>query len=100
MAEKQALKVYAPLEAEARLSASLPEWTVRDGHLCRTYNTRKWPQTLMLVNGIGYLAEKADHHPDLDVSYASLGIRLTTHSAGGITEKDFDLAVKIEALAA
>jgi 4a-hydroxytetrahydrobiopterin dehydratase len=53
----------------------------------------------MLLNAIAYLAEQADHHPDITASYAALAVRLTTHSAGGITDKDFDLAEKIEALA-
>jgi 4a-hydroxytetrahydrobiopterin dehydratase len=53
----------------------------------------------MLFNAIAYLAEEADHHPDITASYASLEIRLMTHSAGGITDKDFNLAGRIEALA-
>ena len=100
MPEKPKEKLYGAPEIAARLARDLPHWTFEDGHLCRTYKTRKWPETLMLLNAIGYLAEKADHHPDMAASYASLGIRLMTHSAGGITDKDFDLAGKIEALAA
>jgi pterin-4a-carbinolamine dehydratase len=53
----------------------------------------------MFLNAVGYLAEQADHHPDLAASYASLEVRLMTHSAGGVTDKDFDLAIRIEALA-
>lgn len=92
-------ETYAPEQITARLSEKLPQWSFEDGHLCRTYKTRKWPATLMLFNAIGYLAEKADHHPDMNASYASLEVRLMTHSAGGITDKDFDLAAQIEALA-
>jgi 4a-hydroxytetrahydrobiopterin dehydratase len=99
MSEKRSDKVYAPDEARARLTQSLPQWTLTDGQLARTYKTRKWPETVMLLNAIAYLAEQADHHPDITASYASLGVRLITHSAGGITDKDFDLAEKIEALA-
>lgn len=93
-------KTYTPDEIRARLSAELPQWALKDGHLCRTYKTKKWPETVMLFNAIGFLAEKADHHPDMNASYASLDVRLMTHSAGGITDKDFDLAVEIETLAA
>lgn len=100
MSEKSKETVYSPDEIKTRLSANLPHWTLKDGHICRTYKTRKWPETLMLFNAIGYLAEKADHHPDMNASYASLDVRLMTHSAGGVTDKDFDLATKIEALAA
>jgi 4a-hydroxytetrahydrobiopterin dehydratase len=51
----------------------------------------------MLVNAVGYLAEAAYHHPDLNVTYAKLWVKLKTHSAGGITDKDFALAKQIEA---
>jgi 4a-hydroxytetrahydrobiopterin dehydratase len=92
-------KTYPPDAIQARLAEHLPQWTFEDGHLRRIYKTRKWPETVMLFNAIAYLAEQADHHPDITASYASLGIRLMTHSAGGITDKDFHLAGKIEALA-
>jgi 4a-hydroxytetrahydrobiopterin dehydratase len=100
MSETQSNKTHTPEEIRARLSSELPHWQLKDGHLCRTYKTKKWPETLMLFNAIGYLAEKCDHHPDMNASYASLDIRLMTHSAGGVTDKDFDLAAKIETLAA
>ncbi len=99
MSEKSKETTYAPDEISARLSRTLPEWSLKDGHIVRSYKTRKWPDTLMLLNAIGYMAERADHHPDITASYSSLEIRLMTHSAGGITDKDFDLAEKIEALA-
>jgi len=50
----------------------------------------------MVVNTVGHLAEKAWHHPDLTVSYAFVIVKLVTHSAKGITDKDFLLAKKIE----
>jgi 4a-hydroxytetrahydrobiopterin dehydratase len=76
----------------------LPEWEVKDGWLRRTYKTPGWPHTLMLVNAIGYRAEAAFHHPDLSVGWAQVVVKLQTHSAGGITEKDFALAREIEAI--
>src|SRR5262249_40929078 len=60
------------------------------------YTTGGWPITLMLTNAIGYICEPAYHHPDLSITYAKLWFRLLTHSAGGITDKDFPLAKKIE----
>ena len=93
-------KVHPSDVVQARLTEHLPKWTFEDSHLRRVYKTRKWPETVMLFNAIAYLAEQADHHPDITASYGSLEIRLVTHSAGGITDKDFDLAGKIEALAA
>ena len=50
----------------------------------------------MLVNAVGHIAEAAFHHPDIELSYASLKVKLKTHSAKGVTNKDFELAKKIE----
>ncbi len=47
---------------------------------------------------IGFLAEKADHHPDLDIRWRTVKVALSTHSDGGLTNRDFDLATEIEAL--
>ena len=74
----------------------LPGWYFEDGWIRRVYKTDGWQTTLMLVNTIGYLAEAAYHHPDLSVTWARITVKLATHSAGGITDKDFDLARKIE----
>jgi len=89
------LQAYDEPEIIKRL-ASLPGWHFVDGEIRRSYKTDGWPTTLMLVNAIGYCAEAADHHPDLAVSWGRLGVALSTHSASGITDKDFELARKIE----
>jgi len=52
----------------------------------------------MVVNAIGYLAEASWHHPDIEVSYDTVKVILTTHSEGGVTEKDIELAKKIDEL--
>ena len=75
---------------------ALPGWYYEDGWIRRVYKTDGWPTTLMLVNAIGYVAEAAYHHPDLSVTWARVGVKLKTHSAGGITDKDFALARRIE----
>lgn len=90
------LKVYSEEEVEQRLAEELPDWYLEGGWIRRYYRTDGWPATLMLINTIGYLAEAAYHHPDLTVSWAKLWVKLQTHSAGGITDKDFELAKKIE----
>ncbi|MGL4810739.1 MAG: 4a-hydroxytetrahydrobiopterin dehydratase [Beijerinckiaceae bacterium] len=92
--------LLTPAAIEARLATSLPGWRFENGHLCRTFKTHSWKATLMVVNAIGYLAEAAWHHPDLNVSYGSITVQLMTHDAGGITEKDFALADKIGAVVA
>lgn len=87
---------HPPSVIEARLAASLPRWRFQDGRICRTYKTAGWKSTLMVINTIGHLAEAAWHHPDIAASWAEVTVSLSTHSAGGITDKDFDLARKIE----
>jgi 4a-hydroxytetrahydrobiopterin dehydratase len=90
-------KTYTDAEIAARIQElGLSGWYLEDGWLRRKYNTDGWPQTLMAVNAIGYLCEAAYHHADLAVTWGKLWVKLKTHSAGGITDKDFDLARKIE----
>jgi 4a-hydroxytetrahydrobiopterin dehydratase len=89
-------QTYSEQEIRTRLGAELPGWRYEDGWIRRDYRTDGWPTTLMLVNQIGYLAEAAYHHPDLSASWARVEVRLQTHSAGGITDLDFQLARKVE----
>lgn len=89
-------KVYADDEIEQRLKAELPHWYYESGWIRRKFRTSGWKATLMVVNTVGHLAEAAWHHPDLTVSYAFVIVKLVTHSAKGITDKDFTLARKIE----
>ena len=86
----------SPAEIEHRLQHELPHWYYENGWLRRKYRTSGWKATLMVVNTVGHLAEAAWHHPDLTVSYAFVIVKLMTHSAKGVTEKDFALARKIE----
>jgi 4a-hydroxytetrahydrobiopterin dehydratase len=88
-------RTYAEAEIAEKLKA-LPGWYFEDGWIRRQYKTGGWPTTLMLVNTIGYLAEAAYHHPDLAVTWAKVWVKLQNHAAGGITDKDFELARKIE----
>jgi 4a-hydroxytetrahydrobiopterin dehydratase len=91
-------RILTEEEIRQRL-AELPNWELREGWIRRTYKTPGWPHTLLLVNAIGFRAEAAFHHPDLSVSWAQVTVKLKTHSADGITEKDFALAKEIESLA-
>jgi 4a-hydroxytetrahydrobiopterin dehydratase len=96
MAEKKE-KVYSDDEIKTKLKElGLNEWYMEDGWLRRKYTTGGWSITLLLANAIGYICEAAYHHADLSISYAKLWVKLMTHSAGGITDKDFALAKKIE----
>jgi 4a-hydroxytetrahydrobiopterin dehydratase len=89
-------RVYSEQEIKAKLEQELPKWYFEDGWIRRKYKTEGWKGTLMVVNTVGHLAEAAWHHPDLSVSYAFVIVKLSTHSAKGITDKDFTLARKIE----
>ncbi|MEO7338270.1 MAG: 4a-hydroxytetrahydrobiopterin dehydratase [Caldimonas sp.] len=89
-------EVYAEDEITARLAAELPNWFLEGGWIRRKYKTSGWKGTLMVVNTVGHLAEAAWHHPDLAVSYAFVIVKLMNHAAKGITDKDFELAAKIE----
>ena len=80
----------------ARLEKELPGWRLQDGWIRRKYSTDGWPTTLMLLNAIGFLSEAAYHHPDLEVTWGKLWVKLKTHASGGITERDFALAKEIE----
>jgi 4a-hydroxytetrahydrobiopterin dehydratase len=92
------LQAYSEPDVVTRLT-QFPGWQFIDGEIHRTFKTDGWPTTLMLVNAIGFCAEGADHHPDLKVSWGRLVVTLSTHSAGGVTDKDFDLARRIEEIA-
>jgi len=89
-------EAYTEAEIEQRLKQDLPHWSYEKGWIRRKIKTSGWKASLMVVNTVGHLAEKAWHHPDLTVSYAFVIVKLVTHSAKGITEKDFALAKKIE----
>ena len=89
---------YSHAQIEERLQ-QLPGWYYERESIQRVYETDGWPSTLMLVNAIGFCAEAADHHPDLTVKYRSVTVVLSTHSAKGITDKDFELARKFDDVA-
>ena len=90
------MQTYNDEAVQAKLAQELPHWVLENGWIRRKYKTSGWKATLMVVNAVGHLAEAAWHHPDLTVSYAFVIVKLCTHEAKGITDKDFELARKIE----
>ena len=82
----------------AALLAPLPHWAHADGALQRRYRTASFKAALMVATTIGHLCEAAWHHPELLVSFSGVTVRLWTHTAHGITAKDFELAAEIEAV--
>lgn len=91
-------RVYSDSEIVARLTGDLARWRHAGGALARVYRTKDWRSTLLAAGAAAHLAEAAWHHPELVLNYPSLEVRLNTHSAGGVTDKDFELARKIEAV--
>ncbi len=73
-------------------------WTLVDGEITRTVQLASFPAAILFVAAVGQLAEAADHHPNIDVRYRQVKLTLSTHSAGGLTDKDFELAEKIDGL--
>ena len=85
-------------EAESRLK-DLAGWKIEAGELVRTFQFADFRASLRFVNAVGELAEQAGHHPDIDIRYNRVRLALVTHDAGGLTDKDFDLAGKANGLA-
>ncbi len=79
--------------------ADLPGWALEGGQIAKQYRFDGFPAAVAFVVRISYEAEAADHHPDLDVRYNKVRVALSTHSKGGVTAKDVDLARTIERLA-
>ena len=84
-------------EIHSRL-VTVPDWQVESGELVRTYLFKDFRASLAFVNNVGEVAEKAGHHPDIDIRYNRVRLALVTHDAGGLTTKDFDLAGVVDKL--
>jgi 4a-hydroxytetrahydrobiopterin dehydratase len=78
--------------------ATTPDWLISDGQLTRAVTRKDFRDALLFVNAVGFLAERADHHPDIVIAWNAVTLSLMTHSAGGLTERDFALARQISGL--
>jgi 4a-hydroxytetrahydrobiopterin dehydratase len=74
-------------------------WSLTHQGIQKRFEMESFLSVMNLVNRVADLAEEANHHPDILISYNKVTFTLTTHDAGGLTEKDFDLAQRIEAIA-
>jgi 4a-hydroxytetrahydrobiopterin dehydratase len=74
------------------------DWIDSQGALERTFELPSFPEAIAFVNRVAELAEEANHHPDITVSYRKVTLRWTTHSAGGITDRDHELATRTNEL--
>jgi 4a-hydroxytetrahydrobiopterin dehydratase len=80
--------------------AGLAGWAGTTEAIARTVRAADFPAAIRLVTAVAEAAEEADHHPDIDIRWRDVTFTLSTHSAGGVTAKDLDLAARIDALAA
>jgi 4a-hydroxytetrahydrobiopterin dehydratase len=78
-------------EVVLRLKA-VPGWSKRDQAILRTFEFKGFSNSITFVNRIARKAQKLNHHPDIDIRFDKVTLKLTTHDEGGITEKDFSLA--------
>ncbi len=74
-------------------------WSRSGDALNRTFTLPSFPAALVFACAVGNLAERADHHPDMLIQYKKVTLKLSTHSAGGLTERDFALAKEINGIA-
>jgi 4a-hydroxytetrahydrobiopterin dehydratase len=91
-----------PLLSDAEVDealGSLPGWARAGDEIVKTYQCASFADAIAFVVRVGFLAEQADHHPDLDVRWKKVRVALTTHAAGGLTERDVELARRVEAVA-
>lgn len=79
--------------------ADLPGWELGDREITRDYRLDSFAGAISFVVRLSYAAEAANHHPDLDIRYSKVRVTVSTHSEGGVTAKDLDLARTIEGLA-
>ena len=85
-------------QALARELQGLSGWTRAGRAIAKTWHFRDFKEAMFFVNGVAALAERAGHHPDVDIRYSQVTVTLWTHDAGGVTEKDLALARALEAL--
>jgi 4a-hydroxytetrahydrobiopterin dehydratase len=84
-------------QVEAQLAAT-PGWVLADGQIVKKVTRNDFGDALRYVNAVGYLAEKANHHPDIAISWNEVTLSIVSHSAGGLTDQDFDLARGVNSL--
>ena len=82
-------------EIESSL-AKLENWTILEGQLHRKFAFKDFREAMSFVTKVALIAESMDHHPDIDIRYNKVILNVLTHSAGGLTEKDFSLAQTID----
>ena len=86
------------LEEITSLIGELSGWGLNGNMITKTFDFKSFPEAIDFVNKIAEIAEKHNHHPDITIRHTVVHLALTTHSAGGLTEKDFEVAKEIDLL--
>jgi 4a-hydroxytetrahydrobiopterin dehydratase len=87
-------------DVERAIADDLPDWGIREDSITRDVQATTFLDGIALVRRVAEAAEERDHHPDIDVRWTTVTFTLSTHSEGGITARDLDLAAEIDRLAA
>jgi 4a-hydroxytetrahydrobiopterin dehydratase len=88
------MAAFSPFQIEQSL-ATIPDWHLESGALVRNFSFGDFREAMSFVNSVAAVAERAGHHPDIDIRYNKVKLALSSHDAGGITERDFSLASEI-----
>ena len=76
----------------------IPEWELNVDSISRSFEFDEYLSAIDFVNTVAEIAEEAQHHPEILINYTSVALVLTTHSKGGLTESDFEVAIRIDSL--
>lgn len=76
----------------------IPEWELNEDSISRRFEFDEYLPAIDFVNVVAEIAEEAQHHPDITINYTNVTLVLTTHSKGGLTESDFEVAIRIDSL--
>jgi 4a-hydroxytetrahydrobiopterin dehydratase len=92
------MKALSPEEVRERL-AKTPGWELEGNMIRKSFRSADFKSAIAFIDKVAEIAEAADHHPDITINYNRVTLVLSTHDAGGLTERDFALAAEIETLA-
>ena len=90
-------ELLTPDQLTERLKDS-PEWGLGGGQIAREFTLPNFMAAIEFVGGVAAIAEDLNHHPDIDIRYRRVRIAVSTHSAGGLTELDFELSTRVDKL--
>jgi len=96
MKEKK-ITLVTPAQIQ-RLRRTIPDWKIASAELSRQFNFENFYETMAFVNAVAWIANQQDHHPDLAVTYNKCIVNFSTHSVGGLSEKDFECARQVDEL--